>query len=448
MKKILIPQMKVKALEYDVVVVGGGTGGVIAAIAASRQGAKTAIIESNGYVGGTAVEGGTALHSFFNNYKEFGTEKKQIIKGIPDELIKKLVSAGACNGYDEMELGYCYESVCTVIDVEAYKTIAQRFLQDNGVDVYLSTTLCNVVKEDNKVIAAIAVAHNGQFAFTAKSFIDCSGYGDLCGYAGATVEFHNDQAVANSMGVAGVDVEKVYQQIVKEKATIREIVRNENKDEIYRLLATVFIDDWTPEGGKTQFLFTNLRNNYLMFVKANYKLDEPPMDPLVCSEANLILREQQIKLLDAMKKRFDGFEHAFIARTAPKLLIRRGRWIDCDYVLTPEEICSGAHFEDDIAYYGFHDCAPRYNIAEGKDYGIPYRALLPKGLENVYATGMMISKEFLAHMSTRNTVSCMAQGEAAGVAAAMCAKKDCTSRELPFAELKSELLKQGVYLGD
>jgi hypothetical protein len=96
--------------------------------------------------------------------------------------------------------------------------------------------------------------------------------------------------------------------------------------------------------------------------------------------------------------------------------------------------------------YGFHDCAPRLQIANGGTYGIPYRALLPRGIGNVYATGMMITSSWEAHMSTRNTVSCMAQGQAAGTAAALCAHKGCASRDLPYADLRTALLEDGVVL--
>lgn len=86
-KKITMPARKVDARKFDVVVVGGGTGGIIAAIAAARTGAHTALVEAKGYLGGTVVEGGTALHSFFNNWKTFDREKVQLVQGIPSELV-------------------------------------------------------------------------------------------------------------------------------------------------------------------------------------------------------------------------------------------------------------------------------------------------------------------------------------------------------------------------
>jgi hypothetical protein len=96
--------------------------------------------------------------------------------------------------------------------------------------------------------------------------------------------------------------------------------------------------------------------------------------------------------------------------------------------------------------YGFHDSAPRLQIKEGRTYGIPYRALRVAGIDNLLAAGMMITSEHEAHMSTRNTVCCMGQGQAAGTAAALCADQDCDTRELPYADLRRALEDGGVYL--
>jgi hypothetical protein len=145
------------------------------------------------------------------------------------------------------------------------------------------------------------------------------------------------------------------------------------------------------------------------------------------------------------RKYVPGCEKAFIARTAPMLNIRRGRLIACDYDVTHEDVIEGRHFDDEVMTYGFHDSAPRLQIKEGGTYGLPYRALLPQGLENLLVAGMMITSDHRAHMSTRNTVSCMAQGQAAGTAAALCAARQCTTRALRYRDLRERLERDGVY---
>jgi hypothetical protein len=106
---------------------------------------------------------------------------------------------------------------------------------------------------------------------------------------------------------------------------------------------------------------------------------------------------------------------------------------------------NGDHFEDDVFVYGFHDMAPRFQVKNGGSYGIPYRALCVKNLDNLYVSGMMITSDHNAHMSTRNTVSCMGQGQASGTAAALCALGNVASRELPYQTLRTALEKGKVY---
>ena len=109
------------------------------------------------------------------------------------------------------------------------------------------------------------------------------------------------------------------------------------------------------------------------------------------------------------------------------------------------KVLEGRHFEDDVMAYGFHDSAPRLQIKNGGTYGVPYRALRVSGIDNLLAAGMMITSNHDAHMSTRNTVCCMGQGQSAGTAAALCATQDCGTRDLPYAELRKALNQDGVH---
>ncbi len=132
-------------------------------------------------------------------------------------------------------------------------------------------------------------------------------------------------------------------------------------------------------------------------------------------------------------------------RTSPTLNIRRGRLSTCDYDISHEDVIEARHFDDEVMVYGFHDSAPRYQISNGGTYGIPYRALCAAGIENLLVAGMLITSDHRAHMSTRNTVCCMGQGQATGTAAAMCAAKKCGTRQLRYSDLRAALVKGGVY---
>jgi hypothetical protein len=120
--------------------------------------------------------------------------------------------------------------------------------------------------------------------------------------------------------------------------------------------------------------------------------------------------------------------------------------IVCDYDITNSDVVDGRHFDDDIMAYGFHDSAPQFQVKNGGTYGVPYKALRVAGIENLLAAGMLITSDQDAHMSTRNTVCCMGQGQATGAAAALCAERNCGTRDLKYPDLRKALEKGGVYL--
>ena len=439
---------------FDVIIVGGGTGGVVAAIAAARTGAKTALIEMKGYTGGIVTEGGTTLHSFFNLWKAFpGVEKRQLVKGIPQEIIERLEKVGGTAGHCEMVLNYGYDSVCTNVDTELYKMLTMQMLQEAGVYLALNTMMTGVVmnKKQDTVNGVICESHVGREVMYGKVFIDASAYGDLCARAGAKFSDKNDYAACNSMALANVDMDRYYSFLLERDAVYDLALGSYDgyHKQIIRLgartqrLPEEFLSE--VQGKVDLAMTTTAHKNYFMFIKCNYKLPTGPLSRDEITQAEIAIRSNMLQGIESFRKHIPGFERAFISRTAPSLVIRRGRCIECDYDLTNDEIVNNTHFDDDVFVYGFHDSAPRIQIKNGGSYGFPYRASCVKGINNLYAIGMMVTSDKDAHMSTRNTVSCMAQGQSFGTAAAMCALKNIGTRALPYTDLKAQLVKDGVY---
>jgi len=447
------PARKLPVRRFDVVVAGGGTAGVVAALAAARHGAKTALIEAKGYPGGTVTEGGTALHSFFNLWKAFpGVEKRQVVRGIPQEIVDRLARVGGTSGHAEMTQGYDYDSICTAIDTELYKLVTFEMLDEAGVFVCVNTLVAGALADGPRVKAAMAESRSGREAFCAKAFVDCTAAGDLAACAGAAYTEPNDHPVANSIGIGNVNVEKYFEFLESHRA-LTELARGRRsgKDgQIVRLngSAARLPPEFTQEAKKIglAMVTTTVHDNYFMFIKLNFKMPASPTDRDEVAKAELELRRRQAKAVELFRKHVPGCQGAFIARTSPRLCIRRGRVIACDYDVTHEDVIGARHFDDDVMAYGFHDMAPRFQVKNGGTYGIPYRALRVKGIDNLLAAGMMITSDFRAHMSTRNTVCCMGQGQAAGTAAALCARRGCGTRELPYPDLRNALEKGGVYL--
>ena len=445
------PARKLPARQFDVVIAGGGTAGVMAAIAAARQGAKTVLIERKGYPGGAVTEGGTTLHSYFNIWKPFpGVGKRKVVRGIPDEIVNRLMKIGGCTGYGNMIAG-SRDSTNTVVDVELYKLVAFEMMAEAGVYACMNTLLVGAIMDGSRIKGVIAESRAGREVFYAKSFVDCTAYGDLAAFAGAEYTEPNDYAVANSIGMGNVDVDKVY-QFFKDRDAITEASigrRSGEEGKIVRIQGkwAIMPDGFLEEARKIglQSTTTSVYDNHFMFVKPNLKLSVSPTDRDAVSKAELELRKRQYKTLELFKKYFPGCEKAFIARSAPTLNIRRGRLVSCDYDITNEDVINARHFDDDVFVFSYHDTF-NYKVKNGGTYGVPYRALCPKGIENLLVAGMLITSDRNAHQSTRNTVSCMAQGQATGTAAALCALKSKGTRDLRYADLRQALIKGGVYL--
>jgi len=443
------PAKKLPVRNFDVVVAGAGTGGVVAALAAARQGAKTILIERKGYTGGTVTEGGTALHSFYNLWKAFpGVKKRQVVKGIPQQIIDRMMAVGGCSGHAEMVRGYNYDSVCTAIDTELYKLITMQMLDEAGVFIAVNTLLTGAIMDGSRLRGAIIDSRSGREAIYARAFVDCSAYGDLAAFAGADYKVPNDYACCNSIGLANVDMDGYVAHLEAHGGSnqLAYGIRSGEPGKVVRFNGGLG-GEFQKEAGKIGMssMITTVHDNYLMFVKCNFKVPGSVINRDDMAKAEMEVRKRQARAVELFRKYVPGCKKAFMARTSPTLNIRRGRLLTCDYDITHEDVIEGRHFDDDVMVYGFHDSAPRYQVKNGGTYGIPYRALRVAEIENLLAAGMLITSDHRAHMSTRNTVCCMGQGQATGTAAALCAQKKCGMRELKYGDLREALVKGGVY---
>jgi hypothetical protein len=452
MNYIIRPEQRVTARQYDVVVAGGGTGGVFAAIAAARGGVKVALVEQKGYVGGIAAEGGCGLHSFFNLGRAFGVEKRKVVRGIPAEFIDRLFKAGGCSGHNDTLMNYEYDDDTLCVDVEIYKLIALEMLREAGVHVMLNTLVADVLMDGDLITGLLTESHQGCEAVMGKVFIDSTGFGDLSARAGAKFTEPNEHQVVNSMGVGGIDIDKYY-DFLRDNGALTEYARGPRsgrQNQIIRVSGSY--GKISPDFEKAandlgmSAVTTTLHDNYFMFIKVNYKMAVSPTDRDALADAEYELRRRQMASIELLRKNIPGAENAFIARTAPTITIRRGRCIECDYDISNDEIINCTHFPDEIFSYGFHDMAPHFQIKDGGTYGLPYRSIIVKSIANLFAIGMTITSNSYAHMSTRNTVSCMAMGQSSGTAAALCARSGIKGvRELPYSDLYNALKAGDVW---
>ena len=443
------------AHECDVVVAGGGTAGVVAALAAARNGAKTILIERYGFLGGTMLNGAGPLHSFFNLYKAFPEAGKiQVIKGIPQEIIDRLVAIGGCLGHLEQDKGGNYDSVITLIDWEIYKSLAFDMLTEAGVKILLHVVAAETVHEGNQLKGVIIEGKSGREAILAKAVIDTTGDGDVAAKAGAGfIKQHGTTRVGMPFGMTNVDMSR-FVDFLEEKDMVTQIIRGNkgsDKDNIIRLgfdlkKIPLFKEYMEPRGIWGPLGASIHENNYTYINGTNIP-NVDATDTVALSEAEIELRNQVMTLSKMMKENLPGFEKAYLSWTPVSVGVRYTRVIDCEHDMSLDEIVNCQRFPDEVMLYGFHDSAPRIMIKDGGYYGIPYRAFIPKGVEGLLVAGRLITSTWEAHMSTRNTASCMAQGQAVGTAAALAAKAGVNPREVDITLLRDTLKQQNVFLG-
>ncbi|MEJ6949465.1 FAD-dependent oxidoreductase [Natronospora cellulosivora (SeqCode)] len=425
--------------KFDLIVCGGGPAGIGAAIAAARQGIKVALIENNGFLGGniTASYVETCNHFLWKHpYQVTG-----IYKEIEDEYRKE---------YDRSD------DIRTDMDPHRFsseylKVFLDKKMEEEGVWLRLHTRVSDVIVEDNIIKGVISSSKSGFEALMSDVVIDCTGDGDIAARAGVPYEQGRDndglvQPGTVNFRLAGVNSKKV-KEILDEKGIqyyydiYHEKVAEGVIDMGYKRMG--FPMGRLTEGGQI---------TYINFCNA-YKLDPTNADDITKGE--VLARERVMKLFNFMRDYLPGFEKAELASIAPSIGYRDSRRIKGDYRLTEEDIDSQKMFEDNIALYPrvYDILSPTgtwddhvYVVDLDKEYGIPYRSLLPVNIEQLLLAGRCISTDHMAESSVRAISACMATGQAAGTAAGVAIKSNTTARDVDVQDLQEELRKQGVSL--
>lgn len=453
------PARDIPVLETDVLVAGAGTSGCIAAIAAARAGTDVILVEKLPVPSGTLTNGGNGIYSYFAQTND-PNQAVQVVGGIPYELALRVDAAEGSTGFIAIpnEPRKCPKK--PIFNHEVIKGVLCEMLLEAGVKVYLQTVLCGVKMESGKIQAAIIENKDGRSAIVAKQYVDCTGDGDVAKFCGLEQvtnwqDYNKVSGAATSLpfAMAGIDFDRA----VKESNNVlikREEIPVEGH-ETFRQYMLVLRD--APESCK-ELLDLNLR--FFVDMSSNHpgeasninnskgtQCDASTVEGL--TRAEMENRIKNVKFANALRHCVPGFENAYMSWQAMQIGIRSSKITVCDKMMTQEEISRAARFEDEIGLYGYHDLAPTrphcFTDAPGF-YGFPYRMLLPVGCDNLYMAGRCVTYDIEAHMSTRNTVGCMIMGQGAGVAAALCAAKNCVSRDLPYSELREKLLEQKVIL--
>jgi len=408
---------------WDVVVVGGGPGGIPAAVAAARNGCRVLLIERYGFLGGMAT---TAL---VQPWPPIRIGRTEIIRGLFKEFSELLTEYGAL------------QKDGLTFDAEMMKIALDRFVLDSGVDLLLHASVVGVYKKKG-VIKGVKVYHKGGIEdISAEVFIDSSGDGDISSFSGCEIEIGRSQdqfcqPMTTIFQLSGVHEFRIPNQLELNRMYLEAKARGEISNP--RDNVTAFR---TTEPGNVLFNMTRIE-------------DKSALNGWDLTDAEVIARKQIHEIVAFLQKHVPGYESAYLSKIAPQVGVRESRRVIGEYILTEEDVLSAKHFEDGIACGAYeiilHDQESSGTISkyveEGQFYQIPYRCLVPKGINNLLVACRCISATHEAHASLRVQPIVWAIGQAGGTAASICIERGINASEVNITELKSKLISQQVFL--
>jgi len=424
----------------DVLVVGGGSAGIAAAVAAARSGADTLLIERYGFLGGLAT---TALVGAFCGLYTTGPRKHLLVAGACRELIDRLDAMGGTEGKRTSEIDTRLAAVS--YDPELFKFAAERMALEAGVRILYHTLVADVLwdKPGERLDGVVVENKSGRSIIQASMIIDTSGDADVAAKAGVEFEYGDGQGGSQAM-------------------------------------TTVFKVDRVPVGRALEETLRNLRG-HLIAAKESGRYAFNRVDPVVfpslpegtvsvnlvsvrglnatdaaeLSAAEIEGRRQVLEYLRALRDFVPGFEKARLVAISPQIGIRETRRILGEYVLTGEDVVTAAKFQDRIALGAWpvemHNPETgriewRWVEREDDYYSIPFACLLPRRVENLLVAGRCASSTHEAQASTRVIAQAMAMGEAAGVGGSLALSSGRALRAVPVAEIQAELVGRGALL--
>lgn len=426
---------------FDVIVAGSGSSGSTAAIAAARAGARTLLVERYGFLGGTST---AVLDTFYGFYTP-GSRALKVVGGIADDVVASLKKFGCCferpNTYGA-GTGITYNS-------EYLKVAWERLVLEAGVQLLLHASVQAADVSAGRVHSLTVATKQGLLKIRAEFFIDATGDADLCYFSGAPIEVAGEhepaQMLTTTFKVANVDV--ALRKTVS-KADFHSRMAAAAASREFDLPRREGSDHLTPIPGIMATNMTRVQS----FVKNNGEVRNAS-DPELLTCAEVEGRKQALEYLRFLKQCIPGYSNAELVTFGTQIGVRETRRVQGEYRLTREDVLSAKQFDDQIGLCGSpieehhsgHDTTWRY-LPEGRCVGIPFRTLIPLGLDNVLVTGRCFSATHDAHASVRSMAQCMAMGQAAGTAAALCVADKKFPRELNVSTLQEQLRQQGAIL--
>ena len=417
---------------FDVIVAGGGLSGVAAAIAAAREGAGVLLVEQYGFMGGMATAG---LVNPFMPYAIWKASWKydwneKVNQGIFREILRELDDLEGLHDNNQ------------TFNEELLKLVLDRLIRKYGIKVLFHSFVSGAKRHNNKLQSVTVTNKSGNNEYCAEYFIDATGDADLSALAGC--EFNLGREVDNlcqpmtlCFRIANVELDKFDWR--------------KNKEEINK----------TYKEFKNKGIIKNPREDVLIFehmVKGIVHFNSTRVTGKISikvedlSEAEMQAREQVYELYTFMKENISGFENCQLLMSAPQIGIRESRRIVGEYTITEEDLIGARKFEDSIARGTYpvdiHNPSGSGTVLKDIPYGdyytISYKALIPRGINNLIIAGRPISSTHEAHSAYRIMPICTCIGEGAGTATAIALKEKAAFRDVDYKKIHSLFNKYGV----
>jgi hypothetical protein len=411
--------------DVDVLVVGGGMAGVCAAVAAGKTGSKTLLIDYFGCLGGNAT---TGLVNNFCGYTTMGQARRQIVRGIGGRIHERLLEKGGVKSIKSF-----------IFNPEVLKLVLDEETAGGNVECLFYTQVVAPLMDGDTIEGVIIENKGGRHAIRAKRVVDCTGDGDICAFTGVPFELGdgNGDFQGADMAFQLVNVGEDF-----DPATIGPLAAEAMASGEYGLT-------------RSQVIIQNIVIPGAYWVNwAGIPETVNGIDPDDLSRATVSGRKVVQELLRFLHDRIGGMKNAEVIATAAKLGLRETRRVAGEYVLTRDEVLGGRKFEDGIGACAwpleFVDPAKgrKFIYLDDDDhYLIPYRCLIPKGVNNLLMAGRFISCTHDAQASVRVMGPAAVMGQAAGMASALSIREEVSPKALDIGLLQEELKKTGVFLG-
>ena len=401
---------------YDVIVCGGGPAGFAAALASARNGARTALIEMQGYLGGIWTAG------LMNQIIDFANKE-----GIMKELMEELQQHGTSV--------YPY-----LVDPENMKIILEDMSAKAGVHLRYYTRIVNAKVDDNTINGIVTISNSGNEIWKAKVFIDATGNGDLAAIAGCEFDIgHPETGEVQPMTlraiVGGLKLEDIKDSFITASGVPNQQMKDAFRQEIEKAGVS-------PSYAMPSLSYIHASYFALM---ANHEYNVSALDAGEMTKATIRARQENNEIVKGLQRLGGIWKNVHLVATGHQIGIREARRIAGRYKLTVDDMIRGANFEDGICTVTYFADIHSLNKDNSKGYSdggikvkpyqIPLRSLIARDVNGLMMAGRCISGDFYAHASYRVTGNAVPMGEAAGKCAAWAAKNNLMPHQVKYEEI-------------